>query len=81
MAEELKKLVIEIYGKEYEYEGGAGTPAPNSVDSSTIKDGSVQIVDLHDDVKQKIQKTYDEDDETMFMDFDESDVNGSQNND
>lgn len=81
MADEIKKVIIEIDGTSYEIAGGGGTPAPNSVDSSTIKDGSVQIDDLHDDVKQKIQKTYDEDDETMFMDFDESDVNGSQNND
>ena len=79
MAEEFKKLVIEIDGKEYEYEGGGGIPAPDSVDSSTIKDGSVQIDDLHDDVKSKIQNTYDEDDEAMHMDFDEADVNGSQN--
>jgi len=28
-------------------------------------------------VKEKIQKTYDEDDETLHMDFDEADVNNS----
>ena len=53
---------------EYIAEHG-GTPSP----------GSVGMDELSDDVKSKIQNTYDEDDEAMHMDFDEADVNGSQN--
>ena len=54
--------------EEYVAEHGGGTPSP----------GSVGMVELNDEVKTKIQKVYDEDDEAMFMDFDEADVNNSQ---
>lgn len=57
--------------------GGGDVPGPNTVGTEQIKDGAVEMEDLNDSVKSKIQKTYDEDDETMHMDFDEADVNNS----
>ena len=59
--------------------GGGMQPGPNTVGTDEIIDNSIEMVDLNDSVKNKIQKTYDEDDETLHMDFDEADVNGSQN--
>jgi len=79
----ISKLIIEMGGDEYVFAGGGGVepgvPLPDdTVGSNAIIDGAVQMQDLHNDVKNKIQKTYDEDDETLFMDFDEADVNGSK---
>ena len=67
-----------------EDEGGGGlkpgVPIPeNTVNSAAIIDGNVEMQDLSVGVKGKIQKTYDHDDETLYMDFDEADVNNSQN--
>jgi len=73
----INKIIIEIDGDEYEFAGGGGQPGPDSVGTEELKDGAVEMQDLHDDVKEKIQKTYDEDDETLHMDFDEADVNNS----
>ena len=75
----INKIVIEMGGDEYIFSGGGGgsQPGPNTVGTEELKDGAVEMQDLHDDVKDKIRKTYDEDDETMHMDFDESDVNNS----
>lgn len=70
MANEIKKLLIETGGKEYELGGGGSTPAADSVGSKELQDNSVQMEDLNDKVKEKIQKTYDESDETLYMDFD-----------
>ena len=62
-------------------EGGGIQPGvpipPNTVDSAAIIDGNVEMEDLSDGVKAQIQKTYDEDDETLYMNFDEADVNNS----
>lgn len=51
---------------------------PDSVGTEQIIDGAVKMQDLHDDVRAKIEKTYDEDDETLHMDFENADVNNSQ---
>ena len=64
------KLVIKIGSKEYELDNGGSQPGPNSVNSETIEDGSVQMEDLKDNVKEKIKKTYVEDDEALIMDYD-----------
>ena len=78
----MSTLIIEVGGEEYVFSGGGGVepgvPLPDdTVGSNAIIDGAVQEEDLHDDVKAKIQKTYDQDDETMYMDFDKADVNDS----
>lgn len=69
MAETISKLIIEIDGKEYEFDG-SGTPSADSVGTDQIIDGSVEEVDLSDTVKSKIQKTYDEENESLNMDYD-----------
>ena len=79
----MSTLIIEVGGEEYVFAGGGGVepgvPLPDdTVGSNAIIDGAVQEEDLHDDVKAKIQKTYDQDDETLYMNFDEEDVNNSQ---
>ena len=45
-------------------------PGPDTVGSDQIIDNSVEIGDLNDTVKGKIQKTYDISDESLNMDFD-----------
>lgn len=74
----INQLIIEIDGNEYVFTGGSSGPLPpDSVGTEQIIDGAVVMDDLNNSVKDKIQKTYDEDDETLHMDFDESDVNNS----
>ena len=51
-------------------EDDSGVPGPDTVGSDQIIDNSVEIRDLHDNVKDKIQKTYDISDESLAMDFD-----------
>lgn len=51
-------------------EDDSGVPGPDTVGSDQIIDNSVNIRDLNDSVKDKIQKTYDISDESMAMDFD-----------
>ena len=76
MAEQINKLVIEIGGKDYEFAGGGGSVEPgvpipeDTVNSAAIIDGNVEMEDLSDSVKSKIRKTYDEDDESLHMDYD-----------
>ena len=47
-----------------------GQLAPNTVGTEQIIDNSVIMDDLNDSVKEKIQKTYVEADETLHMDYD-----------
>lgn len=49
MAEKIKKITFDVFGKEYEFAGGGGEgsqPAHDSVGSEEIKNGSVQMEDL-----------------------------------
>lgn len=46
---------------------GGGTVGPNSITSLEISDGTIQIEDLSDDLKDKLQPTVDEDDENVFI--------------
>lgn len=85
MADKISKIIFDIDGKEYELDGGGGggltpgVPIPeNTVNSAAIIDGNVEMEDLSDNLKNKIQRTYDEDDETLHMDYDEADVNSSR---
>ena len=79
----ISSIIIEMGGDEYVFSGGGGgltpgVPIPaDTVDTAAIIDGAVEMQDLNDSVKAKIQKTYDEDDETLHMDFDVADVNNS----
>jgi hypothetical protein len=49
--------------------GGGGELGPSTVGSDEIVDGSIQIEDLSDAVKNKIQNTYDTSGEALHMDF------------
>lgn len=54
MAEKFSKLIIDVFGKEYELAGGGGEgsqPAPNSVGTDEIKNEGVEMEDLSPDVK------------------------------
>ena len=48
----------------------SGVPGPDTVGTEQIIDNSVEMQDLNDSVKGKIQKTYDISDESLAMDFD-----------
>ena len=63
--------ILKYNGSSWENENDdSGTPGPDSVGTEQIIDGAVEMEDLHDDVKGKIQKTYDTSDESLSMDFD-----------
>lgn len=70
-------LIYPISIVDHNPEETGGQPGPNTVGTEQIIDGAVEMEDLNDSVKSKIQKTYDQDDETLYMDFDEADVNNS----
>ena len=48
----------------------SGTPGPDTVGTEQIIDNSVEMQDLNDSVKNKINKTYDISDESLSMEFD-----------
>jgi hypothetical protein len=47
--------------------GGGGKPDPNTVGSEEIIDGSVRLVDLNDEVTDKLDDTYVEDNESLYI--------------
>lgn len=47
--------------------GGSDTPAPNTVGTDQIIDGSINEVDLSDDVRGKLTQIYDETGETLYI--------------
>lgn len=60
MAEQINKIIFEIDGKEYEFDGGGSGPLPpDSVGTEQIIDGAVEEEDLHDDVKDRMTITHD----------------------
>ena len=65
------KLIIEIDGVDYEMDagGGGGQPGPNTVGTEQIIDGAVQMEDLNDDLKDKISRVYNQDEESMSMEY------------
>lgn len=68
MAEQFNKIIIETGGKEYEFSGGGGgTPAPNSVGTEQIKDDSVEMQDLNEDVKKNMTHSYDAESEGIRL--------------
>lgn len=71
--------ILKFNGTTWENEDDdSGTPGPDTVGTEQIIDNSVEMQDLNDSVKAKIQKVYDEDDEALHMDYDEADVNNSR---
>lgn len=53
----MKKLVVEVGGKEYELTGGGSGVVPaDSVGSEEIKDGSVGKVDLDEEVNEGLDE-------------------------
>ena len=58
MAETVTKIFVNIGSKEYEFDGG-GYPAPDSVGTEQLIDGSVEEQDLHDDVRDRMTITHD----------------------
>lgn len=84
MADKLKKIIVEMPNKSYEFYGSTGPGSvgheelkDDSVGTNNIVNGGVMMEDLNDDVMEKIHKTYDEDDEALHMYFEEDDVNNS----
>ena len=62
--------VLKYNGSTWENgDDNTGTPGPDSVGTEQIIDNSVEMEDLNDSVKSKIQKTYDISDESLSMDF------------
>ncbi len=59
---EKRKLIIDVFGKEYELAGGgeSSQPAPNSVGTDEIKDGSIKRQDLSDDIQNTLNDVSDE---------------------
>ena len=64
--EKISKIIIETGGKEYEFSGG-GVPAPNSVGTEQIIDDSVEMQDLHEDVKKNMTHSYDPENEGIRL--------------
>ena len=63
--------ILKYNGTTWENEDDdSGTPGPDTVGTEQIIDNSVEMEDLNDRVKNKIQKTYDISDESLSMDFD-----------
>ena len=69
--QKINKLIIETGGVEYELDGGGGggQPGPNTVGTEQIIDGAVQMEDLNDDLKDKISRVYNQDEESMSMEY------------
>jgi len=69
---QMSKFIIQVGTNEYVFSGGGGVepgvPLPDdTVDSNAIIDGSVQMEDLHDDVKDKMKYTYDAENEGIKL--------------
>ena len=63
--------ILKYNGSMWEnHDDDGGTPGPDTVGTEQIIDNSVELEDLNDRVKDKIQKTYDISDESLSMDFD-----------
>lgn len=68
---QILKYKDSIWGNE---DDDSSTPGPDTVGTEQIINNSVEMEDLNDKVKDKIQKTYNEEDESLSMEFDELSV-------
>lgn len=50
MAEKIEKVILDMGGKQYEFAGGSGQPAADSVGTEEIKNKAVMLEDLNDEV-------------------------------
>jgi hypothetical protein len=57
--------------------GGGEQPGPDSVGTDQIIDNSILMDDLNSSVRDKIQKTYYQNDESLHMDYEEANANNS----
>lgn len=63
--QKINKIIIDIGGKEYEFDGGSGgltpgVPIPaDTVDTAAIIDGAVETQDLNQDVINRMTHSYD----------------------
>ena len=55
----INKIIIEQGGVEYVFEGGGGTPGPDTVGTEQIIDGAVETEDLNQDVIDRMTHSYD----------------------
>ena len=63
--------VLKYNGSSWENEDDeGGTPGPGTIGTEQIIDDSVEMEDLNSSVRDKIQKTYHQDDESLHMDYD-----------
>ena len=74
--EKISKIIIDMGGKEYEFNGGGGVGPESvghdelkddSVDTNNIVDGSVQMQDLNDGVKKNMTHSYDPENEGIRL--------------
>ena len=72
--------ILKYNGASWENADDEATPGPDSVGTDQIIDNSVEMQDLNDTVKGKIQKTYYQDDESLHMDYDVADQVGYDEN-
>ena len=91
----INEIVIKTGGDEYVFTGGGGQPGPDSVgheelkddsvDTNNIVDGSVQMQDLNNEVKDKMTHSYDAEEEGIrlggIIEGASYDVNGDDGND
>ena len=67
--------VLKYNGATWENGNDDVNPGPDSVGTEQIIDNSVIMDDLNDSVKEKIQKTYHQNDESLHMDYDIANAN------
>ena len=64
----------------YDINEGGGQPGPNTVGTEQIIDNSVMMEDLNVSVKEKFQKTYYQNDESLHMEYDTIEAHANAQN-
>ena len=63
----VKSYIDEMVQWAMKYAMGGGSLGPNSITSLDIQDGTIEVEDLSDDLKNKIQPSVDEENENVFI--------------